>query len=683
VSFLVAAALAVGLFVVAPVLAHLLRRSRADEREFPPARLVPVAQPVARQRSRVEDRALLAVRSLMVLGLAVLGATPFVRCSRLSIARNAGGSVALALVVDDSLSMRAHTAGGKIRFALALDGARELLATAREGDAVAVVLAGSPARLALAATTDLGAARRALGELEVSDRATDLAGAIEIARSALKQLPHTDRRVVLLSDFAGAEVPPGEPAVWAPLAKVRAAVDDCGVMSAESHGRRASVLVACSSAAAARGRSLEIVVGSGAQENVSDAGPPAPPARAGDVLASAKLESKSGEQVVTAEIGMASIGLDARLTGKDAIPEDDAGPLAPESAKLSVGVLTDPSTSSATTGGASVLEQALDAFAQDLALKPLAVLPEEEKDLTSFAAILLDDPAGLGPESRGSLDAWLERGGVAAAWLGPRSESALLGATLEPFAHGAVRWEKTRAAGLDAKSLAWLGAPGASLANLAPEGRIHLDGALPSGARVTARWNDGQVFAAERSVGRGLVLTLGLPVSVDQSDLALRPGFLALLDYVIDQAVRRAGPRRTEVGTPWSFASSTEVSVEGPDGPLGLAAPEPGAPGDAQRSVTPIRAGRYRVSVDGSSEARVVTLDPREITTPPREPDTAAEHVQTGGVDQRVDVSSQLALALLLLLVAELTLRAAGRTRARARRRRRDPAPPDDSPRAA
>ncbi len=35
-SFLVAAALGVGLFVALPVAAHLLRRGRARERDFPP-----------------------------------------------------------------------------------------------------------------------------------------------------------------------------------------------------------------------------------------------------------------------------------------------------------------------------------------------------------------------------------------------------------------------------------------------------------------------------------------------------------------------------------------------------------------------------------------------------------------------------------------------------------------------
>jgi hypothetical protein len=114
-SFLTLSALGIALLVGAPVLAHLLRRRRAEERPFPAARLVPPTLPAARRRSMLEDRALFSVRALAVLGLALLGATPFIRCSRLAIARRSGASVALAVVLDDSLSMRAKLPSGKTR----------------------------------------------------------------------------------------------------------------------------------------------------------------------------------------------------------------------------------------------------------------------------------------------------------------------------------------------------------------------------------------------------------------------------------------------------------------------------------------------------------------------------------------------------------------------------------------
>ncbi|HEY3494379.1 MAG TPA: BatA domain-containing protein, partial [Polyangiaceae bacterium] len=103
-SFLVAAALAVGLLVVAPLVAHLLRRGRTPERVFPPAMLVSKLETHSKERARLEDRSLLSLRMAMVLVLALLGATPLVRCSRLSVDRPHGASVAIALVLDDSHS---------------------------------------------------------------------------------------------------------------------------------------------------------------------------------------------------------------------------------------------------------------------------------------------------------------------------------------------------------------------------------------------------------------------------------------------------------------------------------------------------------------------------------------------------------------------------------------------------
>src|SRR5437868_5896627 len=111
--------------VAVPWLAHRLRRRRAEERPFPAARLVPPAPPRARRRSQIEDRGLFALRAASVVALAVLGASPLVRCSRLSLHREGGASVALAIVIDDSMSMRAAApAGGGSRFDRAMRGAR-------------------------------------------------------------------------------------------------------------------------------------------------------------------------------------------------------------------------------------------------------------------------------------------------------------------------------------------------------------------------------------------------------------------------------------------------------------------------------------------------------------------------------------------------------------------------------
>jgi hypothetical protein len=635
VSFLVAAALGVGLFVVIPIAAHLLRRGRVRERPFPPAQLVPAARSMARERARLEDRLLLLLRALVILTLAVIGATPFVRCSRLSLARSSGASVAFALVLDDSHSMRASGPGGT-RFERASHAAQELLGSAREGDAIAIVLAGKPARLALAATTDLSAARRALGELRESDRSTDLEGAVALARSSLSGLSHHDKRVALLSDLAGGPLPDGEPALWIPLADLANPAENCAICSAERHGRRIDARVACTSAAAAAGRTLSLVGQKGAT--------PAP------------LSARAGAQDLGLDVDPKLEHPEVELNGGDALASDDRAAVAAESAALGVLVVADQANASAETGGAPVLEQALAALESHAALHPVALLPDDASEFRGNALVLLDDPGGITPEARSALTSFIEQGGVAVAFLGPRAEQTPLGATLEPFVHGAVHWEATATGGVNSDSLAWLGAEAASVRDLALHGRAGLAAADLLGAKVLASFSDGQPFLTERGLGRGALFTVALPTSVERSDFPLRPAFLALLDYFVAEAGTRRGVTQSVAGSEWLFPASANVSVDGPRGPL-LASERPAQSGSPQKSFSPNVAGRYTLRIDDRHEDRVATLEPSEITTPPQKPPNSATLARASGNSGSVDASPELGFVALALLLFELGLR--------------------------
>ena len=654
-SFLVALALGIAGLAAAPLIAHLFRRGRVREQPFPPAALVPRARSVARESRRLEDRLLFAIRALIILALAVLGATPFVQCSRLTLARSSGASVALVIVLDDSLSMRARLASGKTRWERARAGALELSRSARRGDALAVVLAGRPARVLVSPTTDIDAVRSALAEVPATDRATDLGQAVQLARSLVADLPQRDKQVAVLSDFAADPPTPGKPPVWAPLPELAEPVLDCAVISAVRQSSRVDATIACNSGKAAEGRRLEALAG---DPSIDDEGTKEP-------LASAPIMARGGVQTVSVSLPKNSEALGVRLSGGDATPHDDVGSVSRGTSAFSVGVFSDPSRSSPSTGGRTLLEQALSALGGDVTLRPLAVLPEDANELRNLAALVLDDPPGLGPEVRDALSAWLSRGKVAVAFLGPRAERVQLGSTLEPFAHGAVRWEKTDQKGLDPASLAWLGPEAAALSELLPRARARLDGADLPGARVRARWSDGTPFLLERDHERGLILTLGLPTSADESDLALRPAFLALLDHVLELARERSGPERSAPGAPWRFSVSQQPELRGPGGKL---APSAAGQSEGERIFVPELAGRYLIkTVDGSHE-RTVTLDPAEITTDPREAPTAESGPAEAATAPGVDVSSELVLLLLVLVGLELGVRA---TRVLGTRRRR------------
>jgi len=414
VTFLSTLALAVALLVVAPYVAPRLRRRRAEEQPFPPARLVQPAPPQSRRRSRVEDRALLATRAASVLLLALLGATPFVRCTRLSLQRSGGASVAMAIVVDDSMSMDT-TADGKSRFERARAGARELLGSAREGDAIAVVLAGAPARVALAATTDLGAARNAVDSLTAADRATDLDGAVSLARGLVASLPQVDKRIVVLSDLAdghedgpplgeGSSVP-----VWVALPELRGAAADCALMRADRSGGRVRAGVACGPGVTTAGRFITVEDADGKELGRAAA----PTGSTGETTVLLPSEDAAASR--------------ARLLGGDAVADDDVAPVLPEMSRGAIGVVADSADETVATGGAPIVEQALSALKLDVDVRPIPAFPDRTEDLAGDLGVILDDPPGLTPEQRHALGGFLEGGGVILLALRP------------PWAH---RWSR-------------------------------------------------------------------------------------------------------------------------------------------------------------------------------------------------------------------------------------------------
>jgi hypothetical protein len=642
VTFLSTLALAVALLVVAPYFAHRLRRRRADEQPFPPAMLVPPAPPKARRRSRLEDRALFATRTAAVVVLALLGATPFVRCSRLSLQRSGGASVAMAIVIDDSMSMRAPLARGTTRFARARQAARELLASARDGDAVALVLAGAPARVLLAATTDLGAAREAVDALTESDRATDLEGALVLARGLVASLAQVDHRVIVLSDLADGHAdrsPLGETSsvpVWVALPELRGDLPDCAVLRADRSGARVRVAVGCGPGASAAGRDVVVEDAEGKPLGRGSVGS----GPAAGVELTVLLPSEDARPAT------------ARLTGQDAIRADDVAPVVPEAARGGIVVVGDPADETVATGGAPVVEQALSALKLDVDVRPIPAFPDRAEDLTGALGVLLDDPPGLTPEQRHALTAFLERGGVALLALGPHAAAAPLGASLEPVLASAVKWSTTVSPGADpGTALGDLAESAASLAEIGAERRAAIAPEDASAVEAIVRWSDGAPLVAKRALGRGEAWVVTLPFSAEASDLVLRPAFLALLRGWVHAARERAAPTRTDVGSTWKFSGAHAVTVAGPGGPVATSREE-----GAIRVVPPL-AGEYRLSVDGTNELRVAAPDVRELDLRPR---AAAAGASGEGLGQRraqVDVSGDVALVLLALVAAELALR--------------------------
>jgi hypothetical protein len=635
-SFLVTIALLIGLLVTVPAVAHLLRRGRAEETLFPPARLIPPREHVAKRRSRFEDRLLLSVRAALIVVLALLGATPLVRCDRAHLTRRDGASVAVVFVLDDSASMGNRLEGGISRFSRAKRAALELVDQLEEGDRMGLVLAGKPARVALLPTSNPDQLRQQLQAAKESDRGTDLVSAIALAESALDRQPESDKEVLVLSDLSG-ELPKLSQRVSQLLPELAAPARDCGVLSAVERRDEVSVEVACSSATPNSTGHLQLIS----------------EARTRIVLKEREISLRPGREVVALERGAGQESAYVRLVEKDDNPHDDRTPVTNGGYGPIIATYSDPITGRGVTGGPPILEQALHALNANLTLRPLSTVPEDTRELDSVEILLLDDPPLLSAESRATIDTFARHGGTAVAFFGPAANAAQLGSLLLPFIERRATWEPEAPPGLDPASLTTLGAAAASLADIAPKGRLVFDGTEEPKVVVRGRWADQRPFWLENSFGRGLVVTLGLPASIGQSDLALRSGFLSILEQILAQNERLGTGRITTVGKAWRFTKDAQLRVEGPSGPLlpdGLASPDP-----AEKQVVPTEVGRYRVTLDGIGEERVALFPAGEILDAPRPwPSTATN--QPNKATGRLDISRWLVLCLMPLLLLELAL---------------------------
>jgi hypothetical protein len=380
----------------------------------------------------------------------------------------------------------------------------------------------------------------------------------------------------------------------------------------------------------------------------------------GPKRATSPLHDTGGATDVDIEVGDAPADLVAALTGRDAIADDDAAPVLANSGALVISAIADPSNARIATGGPPAAEQALAALKLDIQVRPSPLLPDRSEDFAALSGLVVDDPPGFLPESRRAFATWLEHGGVAFVALGPRAALAPLGASFDPILSGAVTWGASPASGLDEPSAASFGASGSGLLDFRPRGRATLDTlSLGESVKVLGRWNDRAPWLLSRQVGRGVVFVLTVPVSTDQSDLALRPAFLALLETFVDAVRARHGAQRTEVGDPWVFEGAASLQVVGPRKDQIAVTDE-----TDRKVVSPDRIGSYEISLDGEKLLRFVAPAEREVDLRPRRVAPSARAEALGGMRAKIDLSSYVAAMLLALLVAEISLRAWARRRA-------------------
>ncbi len=660
-------ALSVGLLAVAPLFAHLLKTRKAREVLLPTARLLQGSLPETRKRSALADRALLSVRVLAVLALALLGATPFVSCSHVALLRRDGASIAMVFVVDDSLSMQARLPSGETRFELAKRTAESLARGGEKGDAFAVVLAGKPARVIAAPSSDFSALATSLAELTPSDRATDLRGAVDVARGLVDKQPQPDKRIVVLSDRAdGADhvvlsAPPGI-VLWYPIEELIAdpLLADCAISHAAQRGSTVSVVTKCVGSGDAR----EVVV--------HEAGYPEREVARAPLGTESSVVLKLPSREVTTD-------LDARLVPADAIPADDAAPVMLERATLSIGVVANAPDARVETGGAPPIEQALLALGEDLAVRPLTDVPIQAEELGKLRALVLDDPEGLTPDERIALTTWVEQGGLLLISLGRGAVLSSLAASFGTLVPGVIRLDTSPPPGGSPSTCAAFGASAEGISELRAKARVLLETPLFGSARTLCSWTDQQPLVLERDVGQGMVMVVTTNFHLEDSDLPILPAFIAMVDTFLERVRERSDTAAILVGQPVVFRElngelgprmQRTTTADGRTVELDLA---------NARALQAGSVGRYTFTVGEKALTRFAFVDDAELNFTPRPIAEGAQDASLGGRVEDQEISSIVALGLLALLLIEAALRV---LLPPSDTRDQNPAPADGSPAA-
>jgi uncharacterized membrane protein len=180
--------------VTAPILVHLVRRTRARKIEFPALTFVrQVPQRTIRRRT-FRNLLLLILRCLAVLLIVIAFTRPFF--TRRGSAKD-GGTGATVILIDSSLSMRREQF-----FATAVQRAESIIDDASNDERLALLTFGNRYEVISRFTVDKARLRSTLKSISAGWEGTDYEQALRGAESLFGELKTAARkRIVLISDF--------------------------------------------------------------------------------------------------------------------------------------------------------------------------------------------------------------------------------------------------------------------------------------------------------------------------------------------------------------------------------------------------------------------------------------------------------------------------------------------------
>lgn len=189
--------------VAAPIIVHLVRRTKAPRVEFPSLMFVRRVPQRTIRRRQLHNWLLLLLRCLAFLLLALAFVRPYFGSGQ----AEQTSQRAQVILLDTSFSLRYGN-----RFEQAKNRARALLDQAAGNDRVALLTFGQAYDVQNKFTTDVAQLKAALNNIQPGASATDYVQALRGAETLFKEVGAADKRIVLISDFQAAGQNPAEAA---------------------------------------------------------------------------------------------------------------------------------------------------------------------------------------------------------------------------------------------------------------------------------------------------------------------------------------------------------------------------------------------------------------------------------------------------------------------------------------
>lgn len=588
-----------------PILIHLLNRRRFREVQWAAMRFLLAAVRKNQRRVKIEQWLLLAVRTLILICLAVAMAKPALES--LGAFEGLGQRRHWVLVLDGSLSMD-YSVAETTRFDQAKQVAARLVQDARAGDAFSVVLMADPPRPVVAAPSfSKEAVLKALDDTRLPHGGTDLAGTFSLVNEVMGASDVPRKELVVLTDLQRAS--------WAPSAtgagdrikkalarldarKARSMVIDLGASDGKNRAvvdldvRPSIVTSGASVAVSARvqsfgasypgGRAQFLVDGRIIPGEEQDVPSVAPGGTAG--VGFRHEFSAPGDHVVEVRIDNDNLSLDNRR--RLVVPVRESVRVLLVDGDPKPGVFT---SETAFLAEALSPETGSPGLPSPVQVEVVGEPQLVRSDLGTYDAVVLANVGQVSSEEAARLDAYLKQGGGVVFFLGDQVRADLYNRVLYGSGHGLLPSELGEVEGdpqrrenpyfFDPLNYRhpivsdYAGQPDpvtASLMNVKTFRYFKLSSSTSAGAQVALKvGKDPLIVEARRH--RGRVVVVGTSADRDWTDWPIHQSYPPVMEKIVLLAASgRFEDRNVQVGRPIDevfpvSASGAEAVVTWPD----------------------------------------------------------------------------------------------------------------------